>query len=113
VRIKLKIGDDNHIKGFILNKLFILRCFSREGKHNKHIPEQNVPKNYDRKFRGKFKKNIKELKKEGIIYRFRAKTGRDTSYHICFEISKLKDCRPIINAYRRSVGLRPLNNKFE
>jgi len=106
-------GDDDHIRGFILHKLCVLGCYSRSGRHSKHIPKRHLASGYSKKYRGKFDKIIKDLKKRGVILIFRARTGRDTEDHVCLEFTRLEECRSIINAYRKSVGLHSLNERFE
>lgn len=107
----LKEGDDDHIKGFIINKLYLDGCWIRPGgKHGKHTSIDNLPKGYSPRYRGKFKGIIKELKKEGLICPYPSTKEE----HICAVLNPalidvgLRLC----NAYRKAVGLPPLDQGF-
>lgn len=100
------------VAGFILNKLYTLRCFARKGSHGKHTELLNVPKG--------FPKNL--LKGEGdVISRCRKMNGQlvwifksTREDHICALIGGdattigLRLC----NYYREKVGLRPFDSFF-
>jgi len=102
---KPKEGDDQHIRGFILNKLYLGGYFGK-----KHTDVDNMPKGYPPEYRGKFPKIIKELKRDGYVTVF----PHGSEKHI-FAISsseKIDSGILICNTYRESVGLPPLNKKF-
>lgn len=76
----LKEGDDAHIKGFILNKLYYGGYWYRPGgSHHRHTSIDSLPRGYPPKYRGKFKGIIKELIKKGFICPFPS-TGE---MHVC------------------------------
>ena len=58
-------------------------------------------------------KIIKELKSQGWILLFPARTGRGSEEHVCSEFSTREECRPLMNDYRKSVNLPLLNKRFE
>ena len=109
---KLEEGHPEHIKGFILNKLYVSGYFAKQGKkhHGKHTNVKNLPKGYPNKYRGSFSKIVKELKKAGLILVFPS-TGE---YHVCAILDpNLVDVGlKLVNAYRLSVGLPTLPDKL-
>jgi len=108
---KLKEGDARHIKGFILNKLYLGGYFSRGKKHHgKHTDVDNLPKGYPIEHRGKFAKIVKELKRGGFIIIFPSGGAR----HVCafLESKTIEVGLVFCNAWREAVGLFPLDKKF-
>jgi len=107
----LKEGDDRHIKGFILNKLYLGGYFAGCGRHHgKHTSIDNLPKGYHPKFRGKFPKIIEALRKDGYILVF--PSGREK--HVCAVLDSeiIKSGLIICNTFREAVGLPPLDKNF-
>lgn len=108
----LKKGHDRHIKGFILNKLYLGGYFCKRGKkhHGKHTSVENLPKGYPLKHRGKFLKMTRELKKDGFITVFPSAGEK----HVCvvLEPEKIESGLIIVNAFRESVELLPLDKRF-
>lgn len=103
-----KKGTLAHVKGFIMNKLFEKGCFGRQGRHGKHMTLRNLRGGYDPRYHDMFEQAARELRSEGLVDVFPARTGRGVDEHIVAIIDKLRDARALMNAYRRSVGLRPL-----
>jgi hypothetical protein len=66
--IPLAKGDLEHIKGFIVNKLYSHGCWiSVKGSTGKHLKETDLPKGYERGKLKFFPKAVKELRNERII----------------------------------------------
>lgn len=109
----MSFDGDDIIAGFILNKLYLGHYFAKPGnfKHGRHTEVDNMPKGYNSKHRGAFKKVINDLKKQGLVLVFKS-TG---SEHICAILTNeavergLKLC----NAYRKLVELQPLDRQFK
>jgi hypothetical protein len=103
--VKIEEGQETHIKGFIMNKLYLGGWFAKKGKkhHGKHTNVKNLPKGYPPKYRGKFKQVVKDLKKAGLIIVFPS-CGEN---HVCAVLNpELVDIGlQLANAYRQSVGL--------
>ncbi len=101
------------IAGFILNKLYLGHYFAKPGnlKHGKHTEVDNMPKGYDTKQRGKFKRVIDDLKKQGLVLVFKS-TG---SEHICAILTNeaIERGLKLCNAYRKLVELPPLDRQFK
>ncbi len=108
-----KKGTLAHVKGFILNKLFEKGCISTTRSRGKHMPEADLRSGYDPKYHGLFGSACDELRNEGLIDRWPARTGRGSEPHVAIFKEKLLIARPLINAYRRSVGLGPLRRDFK
>ena len=110
--ISLKEGDDDHIKGFILNKLYLMGLLGRlsTGVHNRHTSIDNLPKGYPPKHRKKFPKIIKEMKRqtEQLIIVFPS-TGEE---HVCANLDRVNRGLELCNKYRQSVGLPQLDRQF-
>lgn len=110
--VKIKPGDDIHIKGYIMNKLYIGRYLGKLGKkhHGKHTNIDNLPKGYPPEHRGKFKKLINQLKKANLIIIFPS-CGEE---HTCavLDPDALESGVKFANAYLISVGLPPLPEKL-
>jgi hypothetical protein len=105
----MKKGTLNHVKGYIMNKLFEKGCLGGPGAHHtKHTPVRDLRTGYDPKHHGLFAEAVTQLRKEGLVLIFPARTGKDSEDHAVANLLRLKTARALINAYRRSVGLRPL-----
>jgi hypothetical protein len=111
-RKKLKEGEPHHIKGFILNKLYLGGFFAKQGKghHGKHTSIDNLAKGYNIKYRGGFPKIIQELKKDGFILIFPSSGEK----HVCaiLDAQKIERGLVFVNEFRNDVGLLPLGPKF-
>jgi len=101
-------GTLAHVKGYIMNKLFEKGCLGRRGTHGKHMTLRDLRGGYDPRYHGMFQQAVRELRSEGLVDVFPARTGRGTDEHIVAVIDRLRDARALMNAYRRGVGLRPL-----
>lgn len=107
----IKEGDEIHIKGFILNKLYLGGFFAKKGKHHgKHTDVKNLPKGYPPRYQGKFSGVAKELRRGGLIIVF--PSGGEK--HVCAVLaSEVMDIGlSLANAYRQSVGLPLLDEKL-
>ena len=109
---KLRGEESRHIKGFILNKLYLGGYFSKRGRkhHGKHTSTNNLPRGYPQKHRGDFPQLAQELRREGLIMIFPS-TGDE---HVCaiLDNETIETGLMICNAYRESVGLPPLDKRF-
>ncbi len=109
----LEVGKERHIKGFILNKLYLGGYFCGRGRkhHRKHTSIKNLPKGYPLEHRDKFPKIIGELRRGGFIVIF--PSTRDK--HVCAvrDPEKIDTGLSICNAYRKAVKLMPLNKRFK
>lgn len=110
--VKIEVGHRKHIKGFIMNKLYMGGYFAKRGKkhHGKHTSIKNLPKGYPLKHRGKFSREVKALKRAGLILVF--PSGGDK--HVCAVLApEIIDIGVhFVNAYRQSVKLPLLDEKF-
>ena len=108
----LKEGDDDHIRGFILHKLYLWGMWSRisTGVHHKHTSVDNLPKGYPLKYRRQFPKIIKKMKRrsEQLIIVF-SSTGEE---HVCANIEQFDRGLELCNKYRESGGLPPLDRQL-
>jgi hypothetical protein len=104
---KLKQGDPKHIQGFILYKLWLGRCWIGKGGHHKHIDlENDLPTNYDSKFKGEILKQARELHINRLVTILKSE-GREIILAV-FSESSICAGLPIVNAYLRAVGEDPL-----
>ena len=107
-----KIGEPRHIKGFILNKLYLGGYFAKRGgrHHGKHTSIKNLPKGYAPKYRGDFPGIVDELRRDGLLLVF--PSGGEK--HVCavLETQKIESGLLMVNAFRRSTGLLPLDRGF-
>lgn len=108
-----KEGTIAHVKGFIMNKLFEKGCFGRGCSHGKHMTVRNLRGGYDPKYHDLFEQAVEELKAEGLVTTFPARTGRGSDPHIVAVFDRLLEVRGLMNAYRKSVGLRPLRRDLK
>jgi len=108
----LKEGTPEHIRGFIMNKLYWLGCFIQPGKTpKKHFPLTDMKKGYKKQHWGDFDKQFKTLTKEGVVYCFpHAGGGED---HIVAVKSKEAMTKGLTyaNAWLREQGMPPLTLK--
>jgi hypothetical protein len=109
----MKEGDDDHIRGFILNKLYTLGLWGRRssGVHHGHTNVDNLRKGYPQKYRDKFPKIIKRMKSNAqqLIMVFPS-TGEE---HVCANLDQVEQGLILCNKYREAVGLPPLNEQFK
>ncbi len=109
----LEKGDDNHIRGFILSKLYLYGMWGRisTGKHNKYMSVRNLRKGYDPKYHQKFPDIIKKMKSraEELIMVFPS-TG---DQHICANIEKFNRGLELCNQFRVSIDLPPLDRQLK
>lgn len=110
--IKIEEGQREHIRGFIMNKLYMGGYFAKIGKkhHGKHTSTKNLPRGYPLKHRGEFPREVKALRRAGLILVF--PSGKEK--HVCaVRAPNIIDIGiNLANAYRQSVGLPPLNKNF-
>lgn len=110
--VKIEEGHEVHIKGFIMNKLYMRGYFAKPGKkhHGKHTDVKNLPKSYPPQYRGKFPGIVEQLRKAGLILVFPS-CGE---HHVCAILDPdLVDIGlNFANAFRQSVGLPLLPDKL-
>ncbi len=95
--------------GFILHKLWLDRYWCGEGKrqHLGHTSLDNKPKGRPRGEKGEILEVAEDLRRLGFICLVSA--TQDT--HVCASRSPdiIKEALPIVNEYRRAVGLPSLS----
>ena len=106
-------GDDEEAAaGFVLNKLYTLKCFAKRNnlRHGRHTELSNMQKGYPPDRRGQVNSACQRMKSRLVLI-FRS-TGED---HICAlnEDEAIAEGLELCNRYRSSVGLPPLNRFFE
>lgn len=109
---KIHPGDEIHIKGFIMNKLYIGGYIGKLGKkhHGKHTSVDNLPKGYPPEHRGKFSKLIRQLRKAGLIVTF--PSNGETHVFAIHDVDLIETGVGLANEYLRSVGLPLLPEKL-
>ena len=108
---KLKQGDPTHVQGFILNKLWSIRCWARNGRHNKHIDlENDLHTGYDKRFKGTILSEAEALHARGLVTIFKSE-GRDA---ICAVFSEevFREVLSLRNAYLKATGQEPLEGNI-
>ena len=104
--------EEEAAAGFVLNKLYTLKCFARRNnlRHGRHTELRNMQKGYPPDKRGDVNSACQRMKNRLVLI-FRS-TGED---HICAlnEDEAIAEGLELCNRYRRSVGLPPLNRFFE
>lgn len=106
-------GDDDHIRGFILNKLYIGHYWIKPRKRpRRHTSVKNIPKGYTLKYRGTFPGHIDWLRRNGLVTCF--PHHGDSEHHICaiLDDNTIDRGLEICNKYRLSVGLPDLDDQF-
>ena len=110
----LKRGTKEHIRGFILSKLYYHGCVTRYGgKIRGHHSITNVKKGYRKDHRGKFDKILRKLKNEGLIILFPHSGDRDLHVSAVIDDDKIEKGLEIANKFRISEGLPPLNKELK
>ena len=109
----LKRGDEAHIQGFILNKLYSLKAWVKPGgSPHRHHSITNIKKGYPKNHRGKFDKILKNMQKDGLLQLF--PHSGNGELHVCAIL--MKDViimgLEIANKYRVCEGLPPLDVEF-
>jgi len=111
--MRLREGDPEHIRGFILNKLYTLRCWVRPGGRPRgHISLSDLPKGYPKRFRGLFPKQVDILRRMGLVVTFPHAGDAEPHISAVLDPEALERGLEICNAYRESVGLPPLNRSL-
>jgi len=77
------------------------------------MPKRDLRTGYSPRYHELFQKAVQELSNEGLIHRFPARTGRDSETHVTLIREELLKGRPLINAFRESVGLCRLRRDFK
>ena len=109
----MSFDDETILAGFMLNKLYLGHYFARPNNltHGRHTDVDNMPKGYDPKNKGNFKKVIRNLEKAGLVVVFPSAGSK----HICAILTNeaitigLRYC----NAYRKLVSLHSLDKEFK
>src|SRR5713226_1228964 len=98
--------------GFVLNKLYTLKCFARRNnlRHGRHTELRNMQKGYPPDKRG-FVNSACQRMQNRLVLVFRS-TRED---HICAlnEDEAIAEGLELCNRYRSAVGLPPLNRFFD
>ena len=108
-----KEGEDAHIRGFIMSKLYHMKCWVKpHGNPRRHHSLTNIKKGYPKHHRGsKFDKNLSRLAKERLIYIF----PHGTEHHCCaiLDHEAIHQGIQIANQYRLAEGIPAWGNEFE
>jgi hypothetical protein len=106
------IDEERFVAGFVLNKLYTLRCFARKGSHGKHTELLNIPKGFPK---GLLKGAV------GVISTCRRMNGNlviifKSTYedHVCalIEANAIRAGLLLCNYYRERVRLRPFDDSL-
>ena len=105
------LHDERFVAGFILNKLYLDRCYARRksNKHGKHIQLSRLPTGL---LPGKGDALSVARRLDGqLIKIFKANPDE----HVCALIDNdaVEAGLPICNYYREKVGLPPLDRRFQ
>jgi len=106
-------GSDEHIAGFIMNKLYAHGCWQKRGKKpRKHHSITNVKKGYPKRYRGKFDKILSDLQKNELVNMFPHRG--DKEHHVCaiLERDVLERGIEIANQFRISEDLPLWDNEL-
>ena len=99
--------DEAFAAGFVLNKLYTMKCFGRQGnkKHNRHTELANMPKSFPGD-RGMVISVCRRM--NNVLILIFKSSGED---HICalHEVEAMKMGLGLCNDYRAKVELRPLD----
>jgi len=105
---QLRKGDPAHVQGFILYKLWMMRCFARGGSHHRHVDlERDLYTNYGREFQSNIIDQARELHRNRLVTIFRSE-GREAISATFPTEAVLQAALPIINAYLETIGQAPL-----
>ena len=111
--MELRPGDPDHIRGFILNKLYTMRMWVRPGGRPRgHTSLSNLPKGYPRRFRGLFPAQVRVLRRMGLIVTFPHSGDREPHVSAVLSPESVERGLELCNAYRHAVGLPPLGRSF-
>ncbi len=95
-----------------MHKLFEKGCLGSAGPHHgKHM--RHLSSGYEPRYRGLFDSAVADLRAEGLILVFPARTGRDSENHVVANKARLPVARALINAYSVSVGLKRLRKDLQ
>ncbi|SRR6266705_3382901 len=110
--IRFSDKEEEVAAGFVLNKLYTLKCFARRNnlRHGRHTESKNMQKGYPPDKRGYVNSACQRMKNRLVLI-FRS-TGED---HICalIEEEAIAEGLELCNRYRSTVGLPPLNRFFQ
>ena len=109
----LERGSEEHIRGFILSKLYYHgRVTHRGGKIRGHHSITNIKKGYRKEHRGKFDKILRKLRNEGLLILFPHSGDRDLHVSAVIDDDAIEKGLEIANKFRIAEGLPPLNREF-
>lgn len=97
-----------------MNKLFGKGCLGSPGAHHgRHMPVRDLRSGYEPRYHALFDRAAAELRTEGLILVFPARTGRGSEDHVVANKARLLHARGLMNAYRVSVGLKRLRRDLK
>ena len=96
------------MQGFILYKLWYMRCWASAGQHHKHIDlENDLHTNYGKPFKSRIIAEARKLNAEHLVTIFKSE-GRDAISAVSPSVEVMRVALPKINAYLRAIGEPPL-----
>lgn len=105
-------NEERYAAGFVLNKLYTLRCFAKRKniRHGRHTQLANMQKGYPPDMRGLINPVCQKMN-DKLVLIFKS-TGED---HICAlnEDDAIEVGLQICNYYRKKSGLPQLNRFFK
>lgn len=111
---RLKRGSTEHIRGFLLNKLFNHGCVIRSGGQPRgHHSITNMKKGYPKEHRGKFEKILQKMKREGLLVLFPHSGDGELHVSAVIDDEIIEKSIEISNTYREAESLPPWNREFE
>lgn len=105
-QVESQEGSSRHVKGFILNKLYLGGYFGK-----KHIDIEDIPKGYPPKHRGKFSSLVEELRRSGYLVVF--PHGSKKRAYAVRQSAIIEKGLEICNVFRKAVDLPRLNKAFK
>ncbi len=96
------------MQGFILYKLWFMRCWARAGSHHRHIDlENDLHTNYGKEFKGDIITQARELHTRRLVTIFKS-GGREAISAVFPSEGVIRVALPIINVYLEAIGEQPL-----
>ena len=96
------------MQGFILNKLWYMRCWAKGGYHHKHIDlENDLYTGYGKEFKAQIIAQARQMNAEHLVTIFKSE-GRDAIAAVVPSEELMRIALPRINAYLKAIGEPPL-----